>query len=271
MCRLPGFCFTVNEALPRILRLPSLFTHRSQVVFAWLLCFSGNSTMAGPPFRTDDPIPVGFRHGEIYFFSTAVVDASGTTGIGPAFEFNYGVVPNVQLHIVMPVAFSKPKSGPLQSGYGDTELGVKYRFVEQTDAIPDIATFPFVEVPSGNAARGLGNGKVQVFLPVWLQKDFGNWTVYGGGGYWINPGMGNRNWNFSGILLQYNFSKNFYLGAELFHQTPSTDASPQNTGLHFGGGIPLGENSQFIFSADPGNGITNYKHFAYYLGYYDEF
>jgi hypothetical protein len=226
---------------------------------------------AGPPFRTDDPIPVGFRHGEIYFFSSAVTDATGIFGIGPAFEFNYGPLDDVQLHIVMPVAFSKPKNGPAYAGYGDTELGVKYRFVHQTDLLPDVGTFPLIELPTGNASKGLGNGKPQIYIPLWLQKDIGNWTIYGGAGYWINPGSGNRNWNFSGILVQYNFSGNFFLGAELFHQSPSTDSSPQNTGLHFGGGIPIGDNTQVIFSADPGNGITSYKHFSYYVGYYHTF
>jgi hypothetical protein len=27
---------------------------------------------------------------------------------------------------------------------------------------------------------------VQAFLPVWLQKSFGDWTIYGGGGYGLN-------------------------------------------------------------------------------------
>jgi hypothetical protein len=227
--------------------------------------------MAGPPFKTDDPIPIGFRHGEFYLFTSAVADASGIGGIGPAFEFNYGALPDVHLHLVMPIAFSKQKNGPLHTGYGDTELGVKYRFVNQTDLLPDIATFPLVELPTGNEAKGLGNGKTQVYLPLWLQKDIGNWTIYGGAGYWINPGAGNRNWNFSGLLVQYNFASDFFLGAEIFHQTPSSNSTPQNTGIHVGGGIPVGLNSQLIFSADAGNGITSYKHFSYYVGIYHEF
>ncbi len=236
-----------------------------------LLVLLTRCAIAGPPFKTDDPIAVGLRHGEIYFFSSAVTDASGVVGIGPAFEFNYGPLPDLQLHLVMPLAFSKQTNGPLHTGYGDTELGVKYRFVHQTDLLPDIATFPLVEVPTGNAAEGLGNGKPQVYLPLWLQKDIGNWTVYGGGGYWINPGSGNRNWKFSGLLVQYNFTNDFFLGAEIFHQTPSTYGSPENTGLHLGGGIPVGDNTQLIFSADAGNGLTSYKHFSYYIGYYHEF
>jgi len=42
---------------------------------------------------------------------------------------------------------------------------------------------------------------VQAFLPVWMQKDVGDWTVYGGGGYWINPGAGQKNWWFTGLAV----------------------------------------------------------------------
>ncbi len=226
---------------------------------------------AGPPFRTDDPIPVPYLHGELYLFSTGVFDGTGASGIGPAVEFNYGIFPNMQFHIITPLAFYSPKNGTAYSGYGDTEVGAKFRFVEQTNILPDIAVFPLVEIPTGNADKGLGNGKAQIYLPIWLQKDFGKWTVYGGGGYWINPGNGNKNWEFSGILVQYNFTNSFFLGAELFHQTPSSIYTPDDTGLHFGGGIPVVKNYQILFSADLGNGITSYKHFSYYLGLYHTF
>ena len=59
------------------------------------------------------------------------------------------------------------------------------------------------------------------FIPIWLQKDFGDWTTYGGGGYWINPGPGNRNYWFAGWLLQRQVTKQLALGAEVFHQTAS--------------------------------------------------
>ena len=228
-------------------------------------------TFAGPPFRTDDPVPVPYMHGEFYFFSTATLDASGVSGIGPAVELNYGVFPNTQLHLVLPLAFDAPKGIPSQFGYGDTELGIKFRFINQGDITPDIATFPLIEVPTGDASRNLGNGKAQIYLPLWLQKDIGTWTVYGGAGYWINPGVGNKNWNFSGILIQYNFTDAFFLGAELFHQTASAANAPDNTGIHIGGGIPIVKDTQILWSCDPDNGITAYKHFSYYVGLYHTF
>jgi hypothetical protein len=228
-------------------------------------------TIAGPPFRTDDPIPVPYLHGELYLFSTGVFDSGGKSGIGPAVEFNYGAFPNTQFHIVVSFAFSVPKNEVSHVGFGDTEAGVKYRFVDQTDVMPDIGVFPLIEIPTGNASKELGNGKAQIYLPVWLQKDIGKWTIYGGSGYWINPGPGNKNWDFSGILIQYNFTDSLFLGTELFHQTPATYNSQGFTGLHFGGGIPVVKNYQILFSADMGNGITSYKHFSYYLGLYHTF
>lgn len=235
-----------------------------------LLLLMQTELFGGPPFRTDDPVPIGLHHGEIYLFSTGLVDAGGFSGTGPAIEFNYGLLPNTHVHLVLPLAFSDPNGKGSHIGYGDTELGVKYRFVIQTDALPDIATFPIMEIPTGNSQNGLGNGDVQIYLPVWLQKDIGNWTIYGGSGYWINHGAGNKDWIFTGLLVQYNFSENLFFGTEIFHQTPSSISMQDNTGVHVGGGIPVLGTYQILFSADAGNGITRYKHFAYYLGLYHE-
>ena len=64
-----------------------------------------------------------------------------------------------------------------------------------------MAFYPAVLVPIGNQNLGFSSGHVQYFLPIWLQKDFGLWTVYGGGGYWINPGAGNKNYWFTGVAV----------------------------------------------------------------------
>ena len=68
---------------------------------------------------------------------------------------------------------------------------------------PQVAVFPLVNLPTGDEDRGLGAGHVLVFLPMWFQKSFGDWTIDGGGGYWINQGgVGDKNFWFSGLLLQ---------------------------------------------------------------------
>jgi hypothetical protein len=135
------------------------------------------STLAGPPFRTDDPIPVDYHHGEIYLFSTGTRDSDGTGGVGPALEFNYGILPDTQFHVIAPMAYDAPRDEASHFGYGDTEIEVKYRLVHETDVLPAIGVFPLLEIPTGDQDKGLGNGKAQFFLPLWLQKDFGKWTT----------------------------------------------------------------------------------------------
>ncbi len=239
------------------------------VLLLWFIL--NNPASAGPPFLTDDPVPVGYRKGEAYLFSSGTRDTTEKSGAGPALEFNFGILPDAMLHLIAPLAYDNPKNGPSHFGYGDTEVGIKYRFVHETDVMPSIGAFPLIELPTGNQEKGLGSGHAQYFFPIWLQKDFNKWTAYGGGGYWINPGADNKNYWFTGILLQYAFSESFYLGGELFHQTADTDVGDADSGFNFGGGLPLMGDVQLLFSA--GRGLKNIptNEFSYYLGLYYTF
>jgi len=57
-------------------------------------------TWAGPPFVTDDPEPVAYQHWELYLASQHIEAADGWSGTAPHIELNYGVVTNVQLHLI---------------------------------------------------------------------------------------------------------------------------------------------------------------------------
>jgi hypothetical protein len=184
---------------------------------------------AGPPFQTDDPEPVDFRHYEFYTFGAADSTAIAVNTAGPAVEFNWGVVPNVQLHIVIPAAATWPSNspslaplgeGPSAFGLGDIETGVKIRFIQETRHRPMIGTFTMFEIPSGNAAKGLGVGKGWAKLPIWVQKSFGPWTTYGGVGENINTAPGNRNFTFGGWLVQRDIGTKLTLGTEVFSHGP---------------------------------------------------
>ena len=155
------------------------------------LLLLSSSASAGPPFISDDPEPTDYQHWELYIFSQGTHAMGETSGVTPpSCDCNYGIVPNVQLHIQPGMAFAKANGTPLHLGPGDTEFGVKYCFIEQdkTSWIPSLAVYPLLEAPTGDAARGLGTGRTHAFVPLWIQKDFGDWTTFGGGGYWINPG-----------------------------------------------------------------------------------
>lgn len=221
---------------------------------AWILALSAGAAKAGPPFITDDPEPVDLHHWEVYAFSAGAFDSHGATGQGPALEVNYGAAPNLQLHLIVPFAYDAPPGGPTTMGLGDTELGFKYRFITpgKDDWFPQVGIFPLLEIPTGDSHRGLGAGYTQAFLPLWIQKDFGKWTTYGGGGYWINPGPGNRDYWYAGWLLQRQVTEKLALGGELFHTTSSQVGRDGVTGFNLGGQYDFTDHYHLLFSAGEG-------------------
>lgn len=215
---------------------------------------------AGPPFLTDDPEPVDFQHWEVYLGSQFEHSSDGAGGTLPHVEVNYGALPNLQLHLIAPVAFDAPSGASRQSGYGDTELGAKYRLLDEAEGRPQVGVFPLVELPTGDSARGLGSGHTQIFLPVWLQKGFGTWTTYGGAGYWINPGAGNRNWWFTGWLLQKEVRPGLTVGAEIFHETAQSVGGESDSKANLGVIWDLDQTHHILASFGPViQGPTGYQ------------
>lgn len=236
--------------------MKSLFVSRTRVrlrqskLFIILVSFAASqAALAGPPYATDDPVPVDLHQFEAYIASQYLHFSGGIQGTGPHFEFNYGAAPNIQLHLIAPFAYNDPNDGtPETYGFGDSELGVKYRFLQESNTLPMVGIFPLVELPTGSALRGLGNGKAQFFLPVWLQKDYGAWSFDTGGGYWINPGIGNENYWFFGFEAQNQISKQLAIGAEIYHHTPSLQNGKAGTGFDIGAVYDLDSGHHLLFS-----------------------
>jgi hypothetical protein len=222
--------------------------------------------MAGPPFQTDDPVPVPYRHYEFYSFSTMDRAKDGTNVQIPAFEFNVGAAPNLQLHIIAPGMISAPDTGLTEYGLGDMELGAKYRFFDEKGLRPQIGIFPLLELPTGNSKRGLGNGKLWARLPVWFQKGSGPWTVYGGAGYEINEAPGMQNSAFTGWLLQRDVGKKLTLGTEFYTQTAQLSGGRGSSFIDAGGYYYFTPNFQLLFML--GHTVSGESHVAGYWGLY---
>jgi len=233
--------------------------------FLTVAVLAPSAVWAGPPFLTDDPEPVEYKHGEFYIASQYAHNKDGKEAALPLFEVNYGVIPDVQLHVLVPFALVRPNGGPSSYGIGDTEVGVKYRFIHETENIPQVGVFPLVHLPTGDKDRGLGSGEVPVFLPLWLQKSWGPWTTYGGGGYWINPGTDNKNFVQLGWEGQREISKTLTLGAEVFYFGKDAVDGRDRTGFNIGGIINLTEDHHILLSA--GSDFAGDNRFSAYLGY----
>ena len=250
------------------LRRPPCRATRLVVCSVFIAGLVSGEASAGPPFRTDDSVPVEFGHYELYTAAIGTHVKGDTSGGLPNVELTYGLIPNGQLQIGGQVAFDSPAGERTQFGYGDTELSFKYRFIEeQTNGfMPQVAIFPAIVFPTGDQRRGLGAGHISVFLPVWLQKSFGEWTTYGGGGYWVNQDekTGDRNFWFFGWLLQRKVTEKLTLAAEIFHQTADKSGSSESSGFDLdGSAVTLGGGASTGFSLGGSYDFDEHNHLLF--------
>lgn len=203
---------------------------------------------AGPPFLTDDPEPTETGHWEIY---APLLDASGNGANfegGAGVEINYGAARDVQITVGLPVAYAHDSAG-MEWGVGDAEVSIKYRFYHDEERGLSIAVFPGVTLPT--ATNGLGAGEVTGYLPVWVQQDIGPWSVFGGGGYALNPGAGNRDYWTGALAVSRQMTPRFTLGVELERRGADTVDGAATTSVGVGAIYQLRAPYRLLASAGP--------------------
>ena len=199
----------------------------------------------GPPYQTDDPVPVDYGHYEAYIFGSVDGTPVEMDWTGPAFEFNWGAIPTIQLHAIIPLGTIVPSNnpgflpggaGPSAFGITDVETGVKWAWIKETKHFPQIGSFTMFELPTGSYSKGLGVGKVWYKLPLWAQKNIGPWTLDGGAGETIVPQTQYRNFPYGGFLVKRDIIHNMLeLGAEVFSHGAEGYATPQVRRLNHDG------------------------------------
>lgn len=229
--------------------------------FCWLaglvLLGVASSVSAGPPYQTDDPEPTDLGHWEIYSF----VDFDGRhrdlDGEG-GFDLNYGAAEGLQLTATLPLAFSREAETGWRKGRGDVELGAKYRLVDDKNDGWQLAVFPRVILPT--SANHLGGDHARLLLPVWAQKDFGKTSVFGGGGYEINPGSGNRNFWEAGVAVTRDVTGQLQLGGEMSAHSADTRDGKSSIGVDAGMIDKLGGPYSLLLAGGPSfsGGHTSY-------------
>ena len=220
---------------------------RSAIAGVAALLMSGAAD-AGPPFLTDDPEPTDTGHWEIYAplaeASGKGADYEGSVGV----ELNYGAAPDLQLTVGLPANYVHDSAG-FHWARGDIELSAKYRFYHDETAGLQVAFFPGITLPT--ASGDAGNPRVTALLPVWGQKDMGAWTLFGGGGYAINPGPGNRDYWTGGLAVTREVSKKLQLGIEADRQGPDTRGGRASTSLGLGATLQLKAPFRLLGSGGP--------------------
>ncbi len=220
---------------------------------------------AGPPFVTDDPEPTDYGHFENYFYSTATEMDGKSAGTAFGVEVNYGALPDVQISGAIPFDYEPGPEAGTHYDLGAAEFGVKYRFIEEDEDgwRPQVSFYPSIDLPMH---KTIDDSNTREYFPVWAQKSVGDWTTFGGGGYWNNPGQGNRDYWFAGWALLRRVLPDLQIGAEIFHQTSSLIGVKGSTGYNVGELFDINDNLHIVGSA--GSGLTNVtgtNQFSYYL------
>jgi Putative MetA-pathway of phenol degradation len=221
---------------------------RLRLFAAVALAGAAAPAIAGPPYLTDDPVPTDTGHWEIYGFTVGEgrgSDLDDDSGL----DLNYGPVKDVQLTATLPLGFSHDAARGWRSGTGDVELGVKYRFLNDEKHGLSAAIFPRAILPTSSLDR---RERTQLLLPVWVGKDFaGGTSLFGGGGYEVNPGPRNRSFWQAAVALTHDFSERLSLGAEVTRQGPDSVGGTAQTRAGVGSIVKLSDHYAFLVSGGP--------------------
>jgi hypothetical protein len=219
-----------------------------RLVAALAMSAAAAPALAGPPYITDDPVPTDTGHWEIYAFTDGEGEHSSIDA-DAGFDFNYGPVKDVQLTATLPLSFAHEAGQGWRAGTGDVELAVKYRFFNDEKHGLSVAVFPRAFLPTSTLAS---HERTRLLLPIWAGKDFADGTsVFGGGGYELNPGPGNRNFWQAGLAVTHDLSKAVSVGGELAWQQRDVEDGTAETSAGLGTIVKLSDHYALLFSGGP--------------------
>jgi len=225
-----------------------------------------SSSFAGVPFATDDADIVEYGHFENNFFTEGTHADGQTSGTAIGAEVNYGLLPDFQINAAVPLEFEPASAGGTQYRLHDVEIGAKYKLVAEDESgwVPEVSVAPAIDVPV-NAATGARDTSTS--LPVWAQKSFGDWTTFGGGGFTLNPGAGNRDFWSYGIAVVNKVAPSLTLGTELFGQTRDSEDGRNALNAGVGGIYDLSDAWHLMASVNTGvvNRAEN-NDYSYFFG-----
>lgn len=106
-----------------------------------------------------------------------------------------------------------------------------------------------------SVSPNVGDQHASLLLPVWLQKDWGQWSAFGGGGCELNRAGDSQDFCEAGLVVTRQVESDLQVGLEIFHQTADTIGGQDTTSL--GAGVRYDLNDHFHLLGYVGRGIQN--------------
>jgi hypothetical protein len=244
----------------------SFVSLRSIVALALAGCLQITLSAAGsPPLVTDDPGTPGDRHWEINVGLSTEHRPGVRASEMPLFDINYGIGDRLQLKYEVPYQTLHEAGSSRVTGFGNSELGLKWRFFDAGEKGPAASVYPqwgFNTPGSNSADHGLVEHGSALKLPFQFEQEVGPVTIVAEAGREFRTG--GDTW-FYGISAGHQFTDKLELAVEL--------AGEADTGLHrsvlitnIGVVINLSERTSIMFSL--GRELHNHDEpKATFLGY----
>ena len=184
------------------------------------------------------------------------------------FALNYGLVDGVEIGVDYPfITISNSRIAPIHqiSGFGDLDFHVKYNFLKERAGSwrPALTATLAVELPTGDAARGLGSGFKDFALNTVVQKSITDKTrirvnggiVFAGSTATGDIGIRTRGRVFiAGVSLVRQFTEKLDLGVEVTAaKSSSIQASHGLRQAMVGGNYQVTPRMSFDFGVVAGN------------------
>jgi hypothetical protein len=211
-------------------------------------------SQGGPPLVSDDPDTVPDGHWEINIAAIG----SRTPGLKqlsvPDADINYGWGDDLQLKLDTPWLLSEQDGKPLQSGLGASQLGFKWRFVDQKTAGFSLSTYPQLTTNFAPSSyrRGITDAGETWFLPLEASIELAGYGLDGELGRYLSS-IGGDAWA-TGLVVSRACAPQLECLAEI--RETFEPHSPQ-TLLNLGGRREIGDSLALLFALGHDFGATS--------------
>jgi hypothetical protein len=211
--------------------------HRRLWLGCWLMALLPGLAWAGRPLETEDPGTIAAGHAELEV-SVDSLESDASRLVGAKGVLGVGLLPGMEARVESVLLRVEPRHAPSRGGMGDSLVGFKHRLLDETEALPALMYALTLRLPTGNAARLLGDTGVDATLIAVVGKTLGPVTLTWNGGYvFVSRDRALESWLLA-ASLDYRVSEPWSLAGEVV-STLGVDQAPPLAVLRLGSAYAL--------------------------------
>lgn len=224
--------------------------------FLFFIVLYAGSLFAARPLETDDAgtVDPGFVEVEL---STAYQDDPGSE----AWEIPVGIKTGIFPGLDVGLGFGWQRvteAGNTESGITDLELGAKWNFLSETNALPSLSLTAAVKLPTADDDRDLGSGETDWDVTGVLSKSLNDWfAVHLNAGYtWVGIPTGEDGGDVlhGSAAMEFQLTDSFCAVGEVLAEKELEDDADT---LVFGNvGVCWAVSDDLVFDAAVGTGLS---------------